>query len=362
MIGLTTAYVLAGERLRVVVLDRGDLGQEASWAGAGILPPGNPAFAATPYDRLRAHSSEWFPGLSDELRGLTGIDNGYRRCGGLEFVGAADDEIERAWRDERIRFEPLADPDYRRIEPNLRPGLGLAYHLPDLGQLRNPRHIKALVAACGQRGVDLRPGSPVTGFDRSGGRVTAVRTPSGTLAGSAVVITTGAWSDELLAPLGFRPGIHPVRGQIAVLRGPAPVLRQVLLQGKRYLVPRDDGLILVGATEESAGFEKRTTAAAVSGLIEFARGLAPCLGDLALERSWAGLRPGTADGMPVIGRLPGFENVVVAAGHFRAGIQLSPATALVVSDLLARRPPIVPVEAFAVDRPPAPPARLAFRS
>jgi glycine oxidase len=120
--------------------------------------------------------------------------------------------------------------------------------------------------------------------------------------------------------------------------------------GKRYLVPRPDGRVLVGSTEEDVGFDKRTTAGAIRDLLDFAIAVVPALAAAPLERSWAGLRPGSPDGLPFLGPVPGVENLYVAAGHFRAGIQLSPGTALVMRDLILGRTPAVPVESFRLDR------------
>src|SRR5262245_62412689 len=137
VIGLTAAYFLAREGARVEVLDRGDFGQEASWAGAGILPPGDPARARTPFDQLRAHSAALFPTFSAELRERTGIDNGYVRCGGLEFAGEGAGS-EEEWRGEGITVERLGQQDLARLEPAVAPGHGAVWHLPDMAPLRNP--------------------------------------------------------------------------------------------------------------------------------------------------------------------------------------------------------------------------------
>jgi glycine oxidase len=174
------------------------------------------------------------------------------------------------------------------------------------------------------------------------------------------LLAAGPWSEGLLAALGHRPHIHPVRGQIALLRGQGP--SRVLMCGKRYLVPRGDGLTLVGSTEEpEAGFDKHTTAGAIAALHVLAGTVVPPLAGATLEASWAGLRPGSPDGLPFIGPVPGWDNVFVAAGHFRAGVQLSIGTAQAVAELLTGKPTCVPLGAFALDRLPVP-ARSAFRS
>jgi glycine oxidase len=351
VIGLTTAYFLAREGVRVEVIDRGDFGQEASWAGAGILPPGDPAHARTPFDQLRSHSAALFPTLSDELRERTGIDNGHLRWGGLEFVGESEGTAEQEWRGEGIEAERVEGEALRRLEPALARDLGPAFHLPGMGQLRNPRHLKALLAGCAAWGVRLRPGCPAHGFEQRGGRILAVQTAEGSLTAGRYLLAAGAWSEPLLDQVGWRPGIRPVRGQIALLNTRIPLLRRVLMWGPRYLVPRPDGRVLIGSTEEDVGFDKRTTARAIAELLELAGRLVPALAGAHLERCWAGLRPGSPDGLPFLGTVPGYDNLFVAAGHFRAGIQLSPGTGLVMKELLLGQPTTVPLDPFRLDRP-----------
>jgi glycine oxidase len=249
-----------------------------------------------------------------------------------------------------------------RDEPRLAPGLGFAYRLPEMAQVRNPWYLRALLAAAATLGVQMRAGCPSFGFVREKTRIVAVETGEGRLSAGQYLVCTGAWTDALLAPLGCRLEVSPVRGQIVLLRLKAPIVRRIVLRGKRYLVPRPDGRLLVGSTEEHAGFDKTTTAAAVGELIRFAVELVPALASATVERCWAGLRPGSRDGLPSVGRVPGFDNLWVAAGHFRAGIQLSAATGLVLAEAMTGKVPTVPLEPFAPGRPAAPPVRPTFRS
>jgi glycine oxidase len=365
VIGLTTAYYLAQDGARVRVLDRSVPGTEASWAGAGIVPPGNIAGAATAYDRLRAASSAAFPALSAELRERTGIDNGYRRCGGIEVFDSAADATTRLWGSEGIEFHPLTTDKARDLEPELRlPSPATAFLLPGMGQVRNPWHLRALIAACEKAGVQIDADRPVLRWKMIGSGISAAIGEDGSeyLAGQFLV-ASGAWSERLLAPLRLRSGVHPVRGQMVLFRSDKPLLRRVIGFGKRYLVPREDGRILVGSTEEpEAGFEKRTTDSGVAMLQRFATEVLPDLCRAAIEKTWAGLRPGTPDGWPILGRLPGWTNVFVATGHYRAGIQLSPATGRIMADLILGRSPTMPIDAFRPDRAPVPPAPMPFRS
>jgi glycine oxidase len=362
VIGLTAAYTLAKVGATVTVLDRQEFGREASWAGAGIIPPGSLEGAATAYDRLRAMSAMMFPGLSGELRDRTGLDNGFRGTGGLEFDDPEDPPDVPGWTAEGIPWERLEAEEARAFEPALTASTGPAYYLPGMAQVRNPRHLRALEVALVGLNVTLRPGCPVFAWERDGERVAAAVTADGRKAAGQFLVCSGAWSDELLGPLGLRTGVKPVRGQIALLRASTSGPERLILCGKRYLVPRDDGRVLVGSTEEDAGFVKQTTAAAVADLLRFAAGMVPGLAGAAVERCWAGLRPGSPDGLPTIGPVPGFDNLWVATGHFRSGIQLSPATALVVAEAIQGRPTAVPLDPFRPGRPPAPPARAAFRA
>src|SRR5579863_4983182 len=354
VIGLSIACELAGEGLSVAVLEQGQMGQESSWAGAGILPPGNPQSAHSPEARLRSASHVLWPGLSARLREETGIDNGFCRSGGLEVrIGgppsALDDEM-ALWRSEGVDVQPLDGREVRQFESELCARITSAYRLPEMGQVRNPRHLKALVGLALKRRVALLPGVVVYGFDRQGEKIIAVETSAGKFSAQQFVVAGGAWSGRLLNDAGCTAQVRPLRGQIVLLAMQPSPLRHVVNVGPRYLVPRGDGRVLVGATEEIAGFDKRTTAGGVGGLMEFALELVPALAQATFEKSWAGLRPQSADGLPYLGRVSQTDNLFVATGHFRAGLQLSPVTALVMSQLLLGREPVVPLAPYSADR------------
>lgn len=364
IIGLTCAIRLREAGATVAVYDRGDLGREASWAGAGIIPPGDPDRSATPLDKLRAIGSVALPAVSAMLKDATGIDNGYRVNGGLEYLTPEDEYAIDLWASEGIAFERWDCERQRAEEPHLTPGRTACYHLPGMAQVRNPRHLRALIAHAGAIGVSLHPHTGVEGWHGDRGRVAAVQLASGErVSAGRFLIAAGPWSERLLNDLNGRPAVRPVRGQILLLKADPAVLRRTVLDGKRYLVPRGDGRILVGSTEEpDAGFEKRTTAAGLADLHAFARGIVLALGNAEIEASWAGLRPGSPDGSPFIGRVPGHDTVFAATGHGRAGIQLSLGTAQLVTQLMFDRPPCVPAAAFALDRRPDESTRPAFRS
>ena len=369
VVGLAVGYVLAREGVSCLILDRRETGREASWAGAGLLPPISDAQRppSHPTLALRAWSARLYPEWSAALLEETGIDNGYRRTGGVDLAwNEAEEQALRTaagrWRVEGIAYERLAPGDFDRVEPALNSDLRLAYFLPDRAQIRNPRHLRALAAAFLNRGGRIEPFRAVEGFTVRGDRVTEVRTSGGTHQADRVVLAAGAWSGDLLNGLGVRAPTPPVKGQIVLIRGERPLLRRIVEHNKTYLIPRDDGRILIGATEEDAGFDAMPTDTAYRGLLDAAFRLCPTLQETKVEATWAGLRPGSFDTRPYIGPAPGLQNLIVATGHKRAGLQLSTATAELVADLILGRTPQLDLSYFRVDREPAAGGEDVFRS
>jgi glycine oxidase len=351
VIGLTSAWELAGRGLKVTLLDRQQPGREASWAGAGILPPAYFGPAEHPLAPLARATHPLWPRLSEELREHTGVDNGFRQCGGINFAPdedpvALDQEI-RLWQQAGAVVEPLDLEAVRTLEPSLSPQTLSGYRLPQTWQVRNPRHLRALLIACVQRGVEIRSDECVVEITHTSGRVTGVLTETDRLASDFVLVTAGAWTPQLLRATGSARSIEPIRGQMVLLWTPAPLLSHVVECGPRYLVPRPDGRLLVGSTEERAGFDKRNTPAGIGGLMDFAVRVVPALAQARFEQAWAGLRPHPTDGVPLMGRLPGVDNLYVAAGHFRAGLHLSPITARVMGQLITGEPTDVDLAPFA---------------
>ncbi len=359
VIGLSIAYALALESVSVILLDRTELGRGASWAGAGIIAPGSEKDIPLAMARLRTRSARLFPDWSEALFAETGIDNGYRRCGGVDvaFTPEQEQALRAAagrWKLEGIAFERLEPHDFDRVEPALNPDLRVAYFLPDRAQIRNPWHLRALIEACKGRGVSILADHAVTGFESVGDRLTRIQTPNGSFECGMVVVSAGPWSGELLSGLGLSIQTPPIKGEIVLLRTNPPVLKRIIELGAHYLVPREDGRVLVGATEEEVGFDLKSTPKAIRDLLEFALRLCPALASAEFEKSWAGLRPGSLDTRPYLGHAPGFKNLIVATGHRRAGLQLSTATAEVVADLVLKRPPRLDLQDFRLDRPAGP--------
>jgi glycine oxidase len=360
VIGLSLAYELAQRGMQVHLIERGQVGREASWAGAGILPAGKHCKNDNAFDQLVGLSNELHPQWAAQLREETGIDTGLRHCGGIYLARdqATDRQLRQTeviWRDRGVAVEHLTASRLADVEPALAPAIDdgrivSALLSSDESQLRNPWHLQALLSACLARGVRVSTGVSVEDVERRENRVEAVRTSAGRIPAGQVCFATGAWSRGILERLGVQLALKPIRGQIVLMRCQRPLLRRIVNDGLRYLVPRLDGRVLVGSTQDDVGFDRRTTAEGVEGLIRLALDLAPELGRATIERTWAGLRPGTADGMPYLGSIPGLENAFVAAGHFRSGLTMSPATAIVMSELIRGEEPSIDLASLRVDR------------
>jgi glycine oxidase len=367
VIGLAIAFALTRHGLRPTVLDRRDLGREASWAGAGLIAPVADKRARHPLAALRSWSAELYPEWSAALEEKTAIDIGYRRTGGVDvaWTDLEDQELRATagrWRADGITYERLAPGDYGRVEPALNPDLKAVYYLPDRAQIRSPRLLRALMAAVTLGGGRLMPWNGVEGFRIRENKVTAVRTSVGDLKCGTVVVSAGAWSGHLLEPMGVHAPTPPFKGQLVLLRGERPLIRRVVEHGPNYLVPRDEGRVLVGATDENVGFDSTPTAEITRNLLELAVRLCPVLQQAEVEATWAGLRPGSCDNRPYIGRLPEFKNMIVVSGHRRAGLQLAPGTAEVVVDLILDREPRLDIGPFRPGREPEPAGEETFRS
>ena len=360
VIGLSIAYELARAGRNVRVLERGQLGKEASWAGAGILPPANRDTAVDPLDQLRGMGHQLHPQWAKHLLAETGIDNGYRQCGGIYLArdqGEAESlrEMADCLHQEGIHVEPLSDEQVVHHEPALRPLVEsghcvAAFRMPQEAQLRNPDHLRALAIACQQRGVKCETDCQVNRIVDEKGRITRVETSQGEFSGEQFCITSGAWSTLLLRDLHVSNRIVPIRGQMVLFKCAQTILTHVINEGSRYIVPRDDGRVLVGSSEEDVGFTKGTTKPVIGELSQLAYDLVPALKKAPIEQTWSGLRPATFDRYPYLGKIPGLDNAFVAAGHFRSGLYLSPSTAVVMSQLMQGIDPVIDLTPFSLER------------
>jgi glycine oxidase len=363
VIGLLTACELRLAGAEVTVCERGEPGRESSWAGGGIVSPLYPWRYPDAVTALARWSQRRYPSLCDELRDATGIDPELE-LSGLLVEASGEEHLAAAWASNHgVDLEAVARDDVRALEPGLDEPPQGALWLPDVAHVRNPRLVKALRADVVARGVRVleqhrvigwRTGPDLDATDRRAEgrpadrsevdarhRLTAVETPHGHIAADTFVVCAGAWSGDLLAPLGLRPDIHPVKGQMILFRTTPGTVRTIHLAAERYAIPRRDGRVLFGSTLEETGFDKQTSDGARDELWHIATRRFPALRDAQVERHWAGLRPSSPSGVPYVGRHPTLSNLFLNAGHFRNGIVLGPASARLAADLVLDRPSIV---------------------
>lgn len=359
VIGLSLAWELNRRGCSVALFERDRIGRATSWAAAGILPPANFDTATDPLDRLRGFSHRLFPAWCDQLHDRTGIDPGLRQCGGwylsdtpgeqAAMIGMAD-----YWRQLEIECESVGSDQLTEREPALaawaeKNRQAAAWWVPEEYQLRSPDFLRALAEACRIGGVQLLEQTPVDDVQTTN-RQASVRSGHRWHSADAVVICGGPWSGFAADSLRLEMSLVPVRGQILMLKTDTPLLKGIVNLGQRYLVCRDDGRTVVGSCEEEVGFQEGTTDAMLQSLHQFAIRVCPQLAEATREKAWYGFRPMTFDGFPMLGRVPGTENVYVAAGHYRSGVHLSCASAVVMADLITGQPPSLDLAPFRVGK------------
>lgn len=339
--GLLTTRELQAAGAEVVLLERGELGQEASWAGGGIVSPLYPWRYPPAVTALASWAQQAYPLLAADLLDETGMDVELEHCG-LLFVDAPDARDARVWAARQgMALEVLDQQALQARWCGLAADASSGLFLPGLANVRNPRLLKALLASLrGRAGIFLREQAEVVSLRSRAGAGPCVTLADGEeVAADAVVVCGGAWSGRLLAGCGVDLPVRPVRGQMQLYKLAPGELPCMVMRGGHYVIPRRDGHVLCGSTLEEAGFDKSTTTTAHDILRQAAARLWPALTDAPLLRQWAGLRPGSPNGIPFIAAVPGQEGIWVNAGQFRNGLVLAPASARLLADLVLGRAP-----------------------
>jgi glycine oxidase len=368
VVGLSIALEARRLGLSVQLLERGRCGRESSWAAAGMLSPLGEALEPGPFLQFGVQSLRAYPDFVEELEAATGLSLEHRRCGKLR-VALSEDEEERLrgrfeWaRQQGFTAQWLGPEAVRDAEPALSAPVRGGLLLEEDFRLDNRALGDALAEACRRAGVDVLEGTEVAGVEVDRGRCIGVRLADGSRAESdAVLVAAGAWSGQI-GGIPDPPPVRPVRGQMLALKPASQPSRRVLESEEVYLVPRDDGRLLVGATAEDRGFRRGLSADGIHGVLDACLRLVPTLSPAPIVEFWSGFRPGTPDGLPILGEHPGVERLYLASGHFRNGILLAPATARAMGALIAGTdepgpPPEFHPGRFHGDGAPAPSPRV----
>ena len=353
VVGCAVAWRLQQAGVQCTVLERSLPGAEASSAAAGILAPQVEADGPGPFLDLCLASRALYPDFARELAEVAGFEVGYQASGALLTAlddGEADEARTRvAWqRQAGLEAEWLDAAALRALEPALSPSMLGAARFAGDHQVDNRLLVKALSIAAAKSGARF-VATQVRRLIESHGRVVGVMTDQGALHAAAVVVAAGAWTGLVPGALPDPSILRPARGQMAMVHTRAPLVRHVVFGAQGYAVPRADGRLLLGSTVEFVGFDKQVTAGGLAAILSRGIALIPAVADAPLVETWAGFRPHTTDGLPLLGAgaRPG---LFLASGHFRNGILLTPITAEVVRDLILERAPAVDITAFRADR------------
>ena len=350
VIGLSIARELALQGRSTLVLDRGNPRDATSWAAAGMLAPQSETDSPSPFFNLCLASAKLYPEWVKHLHEESGIDPEYADSG-LLFVASTEEALCRLRRNLEwqhsvgLKGELLSPGAAVRLEPQLTLPLTGAALIREECHVTPRRLVEALTGACAVKRVEIRSGVSVLEVLHEGRRVTGVRTSTERFSSGHVVIASGVRSPEIEGLLPAVP-VTPRKGQILSLTYQPPGFTHMIRWQHAYMVPRRNGELIVGATNEDVGFDRSITPAGVGSLLQSAQQLSSHLANLPIGEIWTGLRPSTPDGLPVIGKA-GVEGLIYATGHYRNGILLAPVTAAAVASIIDDRPTALPLEAFA---------------
>ncbi len=337
IIGCATAYYLGNSGADVTLVERGEIGSQASSAAAGLLAPLGPLPGPGPLADLLLASFAMFPTLVPELEEASGIDLGYERTGALRTVRnpkriANLKKRLEAWKPLGLEMHWLSGDEARQREPLLSPDISAAIYVPEEAQIQAPHLVNAFARAASNVGATIRDHTEVISLQRDRHRIIGVQTAQGELITcNHLILATGAWTACYGEWLDMTLPVSPLRGQILAYLQPAKPVRHIIFGEAAYLAPKGNRLI-VGATKEEAGFDTSVTDAGQSWLSETATRLVPLLRQNSTEGVWAGLRPKTPDAWPILGPAPHWENVTLATGHNSIGIMLSAITGQTIAE------------------------------
>lgn len=340
VIGLSLARELHKKGAgKITIVDRGVCGMEASHAAAGMLAPHAETMRIDPFFRFCSESNDLYPQFAAELLEETGVDIELDRAGTLYLALTESDseELRRRYEWQRsagLRVEHLTAVETRKAEPFISPDVRESLFFPEDAQVENRKLVEALREYAKLNGIDIREGMATLALLKDGSRIAGVETANGgRLFADTTVVATGAWTSLIkLAPGTIPLKVKPIKGQMVAFHTAKRLFQKVIYSPRGYIVPRANGRVLAGATVEDAGFDKETTDAGTGLLREMAAEISPSLANLEISEKWAGLRPFAGDGLPVIGKLGSYENLLVATAHYRNGILLAPITAKVLAD------------------------------
>jgi glycine oxidase len=340
LIGAAIALELAQAGLSVGVFEKGEPGREASWASAGILSPAPEAPGMIPIVPLAKASMGLYPGFVANVEEISGQSVGFRPFGTMDALFSRD-----ATRDLStlialhhglgLRAEPLRPEEARELEPALSPEVEAAALRPEEASIDNRALTRAVLLAAQKSGAEIFPNHDAEAIWREKGRCAGLKLRDENVSAKWTIIAAGCFSANIKGVAAYAP-VRPAKGQMVSMRADELKIERVLWSEKIYIVPRNDGRILAGASVEYVGFDKHVTAGAVEKILSDAIELVPGLANARIEETWAGLRPDSPDHLPILGPTD-LDGLLMATGHFRSGVLLTPVTARLMREWITQQ-------------------------
>jgi glycine oxidase len=338
LIGASIAFELADEGMRVAVFDAQNPGREASWASAGMISPAPESSAMASLLPISLASVRRYPEFLQRVEEISGKSVGYRKDGALDLLldGTNQNEIDEILalhRGAGLRAELLTGPEAREIEPSLTGEIRAAIHRPDEASVDNRLLTEATLDAARRKGVEIFPSNGAKALWSDGAACKGLQLQNGRVEARWTVIAAGCFCAQIDGVSAYAP-VTPAKGQMMALRCNSVNLKKDLWSGHMYLVPRNDGRIIAGSTVEYEGFDRNVTVAGMKTILGGAISLVPALDSARIEETWAGLRPDSPDHLPILGPTD-LDGLLIATGHFRSGILLTPITASLIREWVA---------------------------
>ncbi|SET36727.1 glycine oxidase [Salinibacillus kushneri] len=355
VMGGSTAFQLAKRGYKILLLEKEQIGGKASSSAAGMIGAQVELHADNPMFQLARESRKQFPALANEIKELTGIDIEYRKNG--MFKVALTKEEQREYQqviETQNRLGEQADwipaEEIPKHEPLLSDHLLGAMYVKGDGQVSAPDLTKGLLKSAAALNTNIKEYCEVKSFLQEQDQIIGVSTSEGNFYSQYVVVTAGAWTTQLIHESGIDLKGYPVKGECFSVITHKPLISRTIFSESCYIVPKKGGRLIVGATVKPYSFSQKITVQGIAYLLDKAKSILPSIEKAQWDKTWAGIRPQSVDGLPYLGEHPDYQNLFIANGHFRNGILLSPITGLIMADLIEGNKPTIDVDPFRIDR------------
>lgn len=338
IMGMLSAHELVKKGFQVNLFDQSAAGQESTWAGGGIISPLFPWRYDDSITQLSLFSQQIYRNTLDELKEHADIDPEYCHSGMVMF-DCNDSESAKSWAKRfNIQLESIDTKSISKQFTYVNESFEQALWMPQIHQIRNPRFARLTIQSLLNRGVTFHQNTPITQINIKNDVIESIQSKQQHFTADITLICTGAWTGDFLNLIHTENDnsiqVQPVHGQMLLLKVDKPIFKPITLHSGRYIIPRNDGHVLIGSTTEMIGFKKQTTEQVKEQLLEYAVQTIPALKNATVAKHWSGLRPGSIKGIPTISQHSRIKNLYINAGHYRNGLVTAPASAKLIQQII----------------------------